>query len=143
MKLARDPPSSCRRPWTSLKKKLKYCLNIAPCWLSQQENRLWSEISSPLRNPRIGAFESRAHGFSTPLTRRRSSCPPPSPDLALTDLIERYCALPGCLRQCPLPHACHSPPGGHQVGGMVIRYLFSLVMTPTVTIGDYHQYFLQ
>ena len=36
---------------------------------------------------------SRAQGFSTPLARRRSSCPPPSPNLVRTHPIERYQAL--------------------------------------------------
>ena len=39
------------------------------------------------------AFGSRAQGFSTPLGRRRSSCPPPSLNLVRTHRIECYQAL--------------------------------------------------
>ena len=57
------------------------------------QKQTWSEISFSLKNLRVRAFDSRAKGFSTPLARRRSSCPPPSPNLVHTHLIERYQAL--------------------------------------------------
>ena len=52
----------------------------------------------PLRNLPVRAFDSRystGEGFSTttPLARRRSNCPPPSPNLVRTDPNERYQAL--------------------------------------------------
>ena len=46
-----------------------------------------------LKNLPIRAFNSRVQGFSTPLARRRSSFPPPSPNLVRTRPIERYQAL--------------------------------------------------
>ena len=46
-----------------------------------------------LRKLPVRAFDSRAQRFSTPLARRRSSCPPPSPNLVRTHPIERYQAL--------------------------------------------------
>ena len=49
-------------------------------------------------------------GVPTPLARRRSSCPPPSPNLARTHLIERCCALPGFPRLRPLPLTFHHRP---------------------------------
>ena len=42
-----------------------------------------------LRNLPVRAFDSRAQWFSTPLARRRSSCPPPSPNLARTHPIDQ------------------------------------------------------
>ena len=53
----------------------------------------WSEISFSLRNLPVRAFDSRAQGFSPPLARQRSSCPPPSPNLVRTHLIENHQAL--------------------------------------------------
>ena len=52
-----------------------------------------SDISFSLRNLPVRAFESRAQGFSPPLVRRRSSCPPPSPNLMRSHTIEHYQAL--------------------------------------------------
>ena len=56
---------------------------------------------------------SRTGGFSPPLARRRSSCPPPSPNLVRTHPIEHYQALrvsPPCLSRVA------TPPDGHQIG---------------------------
>ena len=41
----------------------------------------------------VRAFDSRAQGFSPPLARQRSSCPPLSPNLVRTHPIENYQAL--------------------------------------------------
>ena len=49
---------------------------------------------------------------SPTLTRRRSSFPTPSPSLVHTHPIERWYALPGFPRQCPLPLVCHHLPKG-------------------------------
>ena len=49
--------------------------------------------SFSLRNLPVRASDSCAQGFSTSLARRRSSCPPPSPNLVRTHPIERYQAL--------------------------------------------------
>ena len=46
-----------------------------------------------LRNLPVRAYDSRAQGFSPPLARQRSSCPPPSPNLVRTHPIENYQAL--------------------------------------------------
>ena len=46
-----------------------------------------------LRNLPVRAFDSRAQGFSPPLARQRSSCPPPSPNMVRTHPIENYQAL--------------------------------------------------
>ena len=86
MKPAREAASSRPKPCASLKKPHKSCLFAAPCGP-------WSDISSSLRNLPVHAFDSRAQGFSPPLARRRSSCPPPSPNLVRTHPIDRYQAL--------------------------------------------------
>ena len=71
--------------------------------------RTWSEISFSLRNLPVRAFDSRAQGFSPPLARQRSSCPPPSPNLVRTHLIENHQALrdsaPCLSRAATLPKA--------------------------------------
>ena len=68
-----------------------------------------SEISFSLRNLTVRAFASRAQGFSPPLARQRSSCPPPSPNLVRTHLIENYQTLrdsaPCLSRAATLPKA--------------------------------------
>ena len=42
------------------------------------------------QNLPVRAFDSRAQGFSPPLARQRSSCPPPWPNLVRTHLIENH-----------------------------------------------------
>ena len=53
----------------------------------------WSDISFSLRNLPVQACDSCAQGFSPPLARRRSSCPPPSSNLVRTHPIEHYQTL--------------------------------------------------
>ena len=69
----------------------------------------WSEISFSLGNLPVRAFDSRAQGFSPPLARQRSSCPPPSPNLVRTHLTENHQALrdsaPCLSRAATLPKA--------------------------------------
>ena len=93
MKPAREPAFSRPNPCASLKKLLESGPFAAPCRPSWEEKRPWSEISFSLRNLPVRASDSSAQGFSTPLTRRRSSCPPPSPNLVRTHPIVRYQAL--------------------------------------------------
>ena len=93
MKPAREPASSRPKPCASLKKPHESCPFAAPCWPSYEENRPLSEIRFPLRNLPVFAFDSRAQGFSTPLARRQTSCPPSSPNLVRTHPIECYQAL--------------------------------------------------
>ena len=61
------------------------------------------------QKPPGSRFDSRAQGFSPPLARQRSSCPPPSPNLVRTHLIENYQALrdssPCLSRAATLPKA--------------------------------------
>ena len=71
-----------------------------------------SDISFSLRNLLVHAFGSRAQRFTPPLARRRSSCPPPSPNLVRTHPIE-HCSLRdnvSCLSRAT------TPPEGHQIG---------------------------
>ena len=66
-----------------------------------------------LRNLPVQACDSRAQGCSPPLARRRSSCPPPSPNLVRTHPIEHYQALRHsafCLSRAA------TPPKGTKLG---------------------------
>ena len=45
------------------------------------------------QKPPGSRFDSRAQGFSPPLARQRSSCPPPSPNLVRTHLIKNHQVL--------------------------------------------------
>ena len=78
-------------------------------WPSQEEKWPWPELSFSLRNLPVRAFDSLAQGFSPPLARQRLSCPPPSPNLARTYLIENCQALrdsaPCLLHAATLPKA--------------------------------------
>ena len=94
VKPAREPASSRPKPCASLKKPHECCLFAAPCGPRRKKNdRAWSDISFSLRNLPVQTCDSRAQGFSPPLARRRSSCPPPSPNLVRTHPIEHYQAL--------------------------------------------------
>ena len=79
-----------------------------------------ADISFSLRNLPVRAFDSRAQGFSTPLARRRSRCPPPlpnlvrkPPNLVRKHPIERYRAL---RDSAPSLSRATTPPEGHQIG---------------------------
>ena len=93
MKPTREPASSRPTPCASLKNAPR----IVPVRRSLSalvgRKQTWSDISFFLRNLPVRAFDSGAQGFSTLLTRRPSSCPPPSLNLVRTHLIERYQAL--------------------------------------------------
>ena len=79
-------------------------------------------MSFPLRYP-LFALLIRAQGFSTPLAHRRSSCPPPSPNLELTHPIRRATVRLRVLRRptrlsatVPPASGVPPPPEGHQIG---------------------------
>ena len=79
-----------------------------------------------LRNLPVRAFDSRAQGFSPPLARQRSSCPPPSPNLVRTHPIENYQALrdsaPCLLRAATLPKGTKLElgRGAHTPGNIIL-----------------------
>ena len=83
MKLAREPASS--RPKTTH-------IARSPLLVGPRRKKTDRGQLSP-RNLPVLAFDSRAQGFSTPLARRRSSCPPPSPNLVRPYPTEHYQAL--------------------------------------------------
>ena len=64
VKLARDTAPICPKPCAPLKSVRKSCSFTALRWLSQEDNRSWSEIILLLRNPRFSplvlAHESSA-----------------------------------------------------------------------------------
>ena len=62
-------------------------------WPSLEEKWPWSDISFSLRSLPVHACDSCAQGLSPRLARRRSSCPPPSPNLVRTHPIENCQAL--------------------------------------------------
>ena len=93
VKSAREPVSSRPKPRASLKKPHESCQFAAPCGLRRTKNLPWLDISFSLRNLPVHAFDSRAQGSSPPLARRRSSCPPPSPNQVRTHPIEHYQVL--------------------------------------------------
>ena len=92
MKPAREPASSRLKPCASLKKPHKSCPFAAPSGPRRKKNDRGQRLAFPSETSRF-AFDSRAQGFSPPLARQRSSCPPPSPNLVRTHPIENYQAL--------------------------------------------------
>ena len=92
MKPAREPASSRPRPCASVKKPHESC-PFAPTCGPRRKKMTVIRINFFLRNLPVQACDSRSQGFSPPLARRRSSCPPPSPNLMRTHLIEHYQAL--------------------------------------------------
>ena len=93
VKPVREPAPSRSKPCASLKKPHESCPFTTPCGPRRKKKRPWSDISFSLRNLPVQACDSPAQGFSPPLARRRSSCPPPSPNLVRTHPIENYQAL--------------------------------------------------
>ena len=132
MKLAREPASSRPKPCTSQKsaprthaRSLLFVGSRRKKTDRSQTSYFLFETNSPVR-----AFDSRAQGLSTPLARRRSSYPPPTPNLVFIHPTEgtsvhRYacaCAaepyhLPGFSRQMsPIASIVPPPPQGRQNG---------------------------
>ena len=91
MKPAREPASSRPKPYASSEKPHESCPFAAPCGLRSKKNDRCQTSAFP--NLPVHAFDARAQRFSPPLARRRSTCPPPSPNLVRTHPIEHYQAL--------------------------------------------------
>ena len=70
------------------------------------------------QKPPGSRLDSRAQGFSTPLARQRSSCPPPSSNLVRTHPIESYQAL---RDSAPCLSRAGTPPEGDQIGAQKRR----------------------
>ena len=120
MKPACEPASSRPKPRASLKKPHESCPFAAPCGPRRKKMTAVSYQLS-LKNLPVHAFDFRAQRFSPPLARRRSSCPPPSPNLVRTHPIEHYQALrdsaPCLSRAATLPKGTKLEPGrGAQLG---------------------------
>ena len=109
MKPAREPASSRPKPCVSLKTPHESCPFAAPCGPRRKKNDRGQRSAFPSETSRFRAFDSCAQGFSPPMARQRSSCPPPSPNLVRTHLIENYQALrdsaPCLPRAATLPKA--------------------------------------
>ena len=128
VKPARKPASICPKPCAPRKNALGFLSVRLPCWLLLEESSPWSEIRFPLGNLPVRALNYRTHAFSTSLTRRQSSCRPPSPNLVLTHPIERVTVRLRMLRRptkrsATVPPASRvpPPPGGHHVGAWTRR----------------------
>ena len=107
MKPAREPASSRPKPCASLKKPHGSCPFAASCGPRRKKQDRGQTL---VWNLPVQAFDSSTQGFSTPLARRRWSCPPPSPNLVRTHPIERYQALRGsapCLSRATIPPERH------------------------------------
>ena len=76
------------------------------------------------QKPPVEASDFRAQGFSPPLARQRSSCPPPSPNLVRTHPIEYYQTLrdsaPCLSRAATLPKGTKLGLGKRRVPGNTI-----------------------
>ena len=107
MKPAREPASSRPKPCASLKKPHESCPFAAPCGPRRKKNDRGQRSAFPSETSRF-ALSILAHRVSA-LPWRVSSCPPPSPNLVRTHLIENYQALrdsdPCLSRAATLPKA--------------------------------------
>ena len=127
MKPAREPASSRSEPCEPLKNAPRV-LPVRGSLLALGERKqtvVRDQLSS--QKPPGSRLDSRAQGFSTPVDRRRSSCPPPSPNLVLTRPIERATLrLLGVLRHptrlfsATVPPASRVPPDGKSLSWMCL-----------------------
>ena len=93
MKTAREPASSRPKPCAFLKKPHESCPFAAPCGPRRKKNDRGQRSAFPSETSRFKPV-ILAQGFSPPLARQRSSCPPPSPNLVRTHpIVEYYQAL--------------------------------------------------
>ena len=113
MEPAREPASSRPKPCASSKNPHKSCPFAAPCGPRRKKNDRGQIPAFPSESSRFAPLILGAQGFSTPLARRRSSCPPPSPNLVRTHPIEHYRAL---RDSAPCLSRAGTPPEGHQLG---------------------------
>ena len=109
MKPAREPASRRPKPFASLKKPHESCPFAAPCGPRRKKNDRGQRSAFPSETSRFALSILAHRGSALPLARQRSSCPPPSPNLVRTHLIENYQALRDsalCLsRAATLPKA--------------------------------------
>ena len=92
MKPAREPASSRPKPCASLKKPHESCPFAAPCGPRRKRNDRGQRSAFPSEISRF-ALSILAHRGSALPWLVNSSCPPPSPNLVRTHLIENYQAL--------------------------------------------------
>ena len=93
VKPAREPASSRSKPCAFLKKPHESCLFAAPCGPRRKKNDRSQTSAFPAGTSRFTPLIITHRGPASPLARRRSSCPPPSPNLVRTHPIEHYQAL--------------------------------------------------
>ena len=116
MKPAREPTSSRPKPCASLKNAPRILpVHRSLCYVGprRKKNDRARTSAFPSETYQFTPLNSHAQGFSPPLAGRRSSCPPPSPNLVRTHPIDHYQALSdsaACLSSAA------TPPEGHQIG---------------------------
>ena len=93
MKPAREPASSRLTPCASLKTPHESCPFAAPCGPRRKKIDCGQRSAIPSETSRFTPLILAHIGFSPPLARRRSSFPPPSPNLVRTHPTEHYQAL--------------------------------------------------
>ena len=113
----KKPHESCQKPHESCQKPHESCPFAPPCFSRRKKKDRSQTSAFPTETSRF-PFDSRAQGFSLPLARRRSSCPPPSPNLVPTHPIEHYQALRDSV---PCLSRAATPPEGHQIGALKRR----------------------
>ena len=93
MKPAREPASGHQNPSASLKNPSNLARSPLLVALVGRKMTVVRHQLFPQKTPGSHAFDFRAQGFSPPLARRQSSCPPPLPNLVRTHPIEHYQTL--------------------------------------------------
>ena len=93
MKPAREPASSRPKPCASLKKPHESCPFAAPCGPRRKKNDRDQRSAFPSETFRFKPVILAHRGSALLCARRRSSCPPPSPNLVRTHPTEHYQAL--------------------------------------------------
>ena len=109
VKTAREPASSRPKPCASPKKSHESCPFAAPCGPRRKKNDRDRTSAFPSETSRFKPVILAHRGSAPPLARRRSSFPPPSPNLVRTHPIENYQPLRDSA-PC-LPRAATLPKG--------------------------------
>ena len=108
MRPAREPASSRPKQCASLKKPHESCPFAAPRRPRRKKNDRGQRSAFPSETSRFALSILVHKGFSPPLARQRSNCPPPSPNLVRIHPIERCQALrdstPCLSRAATLPN---------------------------------------
>ena len=125
MKRARELASRRPKPCASLKKSHESCPFAAPCGPRRKKNDRGQISAFPSETSRFKPV-ILAHRGSAHLTRRRSSCPPPSPNLVRPHPIKHFQAL---RDSAPCLSRAAPPPEGHEIGARKRRAPGNTILT--------------